>query len=200
IASAPSFTFSAPVRSGRSAALTPSSIGFAEVSTVPEVGASRPASTRSRVDFPEPLRPMIPMNSPDRAVKEIPRTAATETVWRRRRRAARFFGGVRSVRGTVYRTRTSWATRVSGEVSGATQGPDVVSEVSAAALSVLAAWWFSAVIAVLRLSVPERQEPDDQQSDRPAAEDQPRAERGRGVVDQRSAVQLQHVEDRVDLD
>ena len=33
-------------------------------STDPDVGASRPASTRSSVDFPAPLRPSTPMRLP----------------------------------------------------------------------------------------------------------------------------------------
>src|SRR5699024_1569101 len=107
-----------------SAALTPRSIGFALVMTVPELGGSNPASTRRSVDFPDPLRPMIPTNSPERAVNETPRNAATETICLRRNVLSRSLRGARSVRITLYRTRRLWATTVSGDSSGATQRSD----------------------------------------------------------------------------
>ena len=46
---------------------------------MPELGLSRLASVRSKVDFPDPLRPMIPTNSPERTVIETPRSAETLT-------------------------------------------------------------------------------------------------------------------------
>jgi hypothetical protein len=53
-----------PVSRGSIAALTPSSSGSAEVKTLPEDGGSSPATARSRVDFPEPLVPRMPIDSP----------------------------------------------------------------------------------------------------------------------------------------
>src|SRR5699024_667219 len=76
-ASAPIMTLRSPVRSFISTAVTPSSAGLPATWTVPATGGMRPAMARSRVDFPEPLMPMMPMASPWRAAKLIPRTALT---------------------------------------------------------------------------------------------------------------------------
>ena len=75
----PRRTFRSPDRSGTRAALTPSSTGLERALTVPDVGVSKPAITRRRVDFPAPLRPRIPIDSPARATKEMPLRASTLT-------------------------------------------------------------------------------------------------------------------------
>ena len=61
------------------AALTPRSTGLERALTVPEVGVSKPPMMRSSVDFPAPLRPRIPIDSPARATNEIPLRASTLT-------------------------------------------------------------------------------------------------------------------------
>src|SRR5690625_679836 len=66
-----------PVRSFMSTAFTPSSAGLLATWTVPEAGGIKPAIARSNVDFPDPFAPMMPMDSPCRAAKEMPRTALT---------------------------------------------------------------------------------------------------------------------------
>ena len=53
-----------PLSLGSSAALTPSSAARPPSQTCPDVGGTRPAMVRSRVDLPEPLRPMMPIDSP----------------------------------------------------------------------------------------------------------------------------------------
>ena len=60
----PSTTFRSPVRSSSSAAFTPSSAPCPSVYTAPCSAGSSPAIARSRVDLPEPFRPMTPTASP----------------------------------------------------------------------------------------------------------------------------------------
>src|SRR5699024_5566183 len=140
--------------------LTPSSTGRELVSTVPELGASSPARVRSRVDFPDPFRPMTPMNSPERAAKETPRRAETITfcfVSNLPRIPAR---GDLSVRSTLYRIRRLWATTVTGESDGAIQRCTTPSAFSAStAWPVLG----SLSSAIARLPSPEEEEPEQQQ-------------------------------------
>ena len=75
----PRRTLRSPDRSGTRAALTPRSTGVERALTVPEVGVSKPPMTRSSVDFPAPLRPRIPIDSPARATKEMFLRASTLT-------------------------------------------------------------------------------------------------------------------------
>ena len=60
----PRTTFRSPVRSSSSAAFTPSSAPCPSVYTAPFSAGSSPAIARSRVDLPEPFRPITPTASP----------------------------------------------------------------------------------------------------------------------------------------
>src|SRR5699024_1471506 len=141
---------------------------------------------RSSVDFPEPLRPMIPMNSPCRATRSTPRTAGTETIWRRRvSLPSSPLRCVRSVRGTLYRMRTWCATTVSGECSGGTHSESVASPSSKESA---AGSTGSAEFATIDLlPSPEVQEPTDHQDHDPRRKDQPGVEPGNLPVDQHGA-------------
>src|SRR5699024_2464502 len=196
MASAPSFTFCAPVSSGMSAALTPSRTGRELVSTVPELGASSPARVRSSVDFPEPFRPMIPMNSPDRATKETPRRAETTTFCFFSNLLRTLERGVRSVRSTLYRIRRLWATTVSGESAGAIQRWSAFP-----AFYGPAAWsvFGSLSTAIARLPSPEEEEAEQQQPERPGTEDQPGFERRHTAVHEDLPVHGDHLVDGVEL-
>src|SRR5699024_9563505 len=129
------------------------------------------------------LRPMMPTNSPERAVKETPRTAATETICLRRSLPSRSLRGARSVRITLYRTRTLCATTVTGDSSGATQR-------SASAL-------FG---AIRLLPLPEEQQSEEGEPRRPRTEDQPMLYCRDSPVHEHLAVHHEHVVDRVDFD
>ncbi len=92
-----------PDSSGSRAALTPRKDGVSVASTVPCVGVSNPAMTRSRVLLPEPLCPTTPTDSPERATNDTSSTARTVTLRDQPRRSSRrafLLPGFRSVLGT----------------------------------------------------------------------------------------------------
>ena len=66
-----------PVKSDCSAGATPRSVGLERAITEPSVGDSPPEIMRSRVDFPEPLTPTSPIDSPSSATNVTPLTART---------------------------------------------------------------------------------------------------------------------------
>ena len=70
------YTFSLPVNSGLNPLPSSSRAAIRPcVSTLPSVGWSVPVTICSRVDFPAPLRPMIPTHSPFRTSKSMSRRA-----------------------------------------------------------------------------------------------------------------------------
>src|SRR5699024_4651398 len=138
---------------------------------------------RSSVDFPDPLRPMIPTNSPSRTLRSTPRTAATDTFERRCPAIlpSTPLRGVRSVRWALYLIRTRCATTVRGDSSGATQS---LSGRSSASSETVRSAEFAA-IALLRS--PEEDESADQESDSPENDDHPGHQARDLPVQERSA-------------
>src|SRR5215467_13471505 len=152
IARQPRVMFLAPVRSSSSAALTPSSAACPSVYTPPPRSAgSRPATARSNVDLPEPLRPMTPIASPRFATNEMPRIACTSRIEARRcRRTSRI-----SAVAAVPRSRPAPYTRYTTcRLSTTTIG---------------------SATAVPRLGLPENEEPGHDRHDRPAAPKPPQS-------------------------
>ncbi len=80
----PRVMFRSPDRLGSRAASTPSSVGGATDQTWPRVIGTSPATARSSVLLPEPLRPMMPTASPRRTTADTERTACTVSVRPRR--------------------------------------------------------------------------------------------------------------------
>ena len=192
IARAPRRTFCAPVRSGMKRGPDSEQHWPDDVRTVPELGASRPARVRSSVDFPEPLRPMTPMNSPDRATKETPRRAATLTTCLRGHRPEQAL--TRLAIRALHFVPHAHVVRHDGQ-RGLVQGP--VQGLSSIASSISD---YFRIIAVHRHSFAsprqKNRNPKSRSPARPAAQDHPGLRRRQGAVHQHGAVHLQHLEDR----